>query len=158
MNKWLLLTLCIAGPLLTGAVAGYMTTANLSPWYSSLTKPSFNPPNYLFGPVWTTIYILMGLSFYYILQAPPQQGKTLAIRIYLWQWGLNFLWSFLFFHYKNLGLALAEIVLLWISIFAMIVVFSKIDKRAAWLNILYISWVSFATILNASIFYLNRPN
>jgi translocator protein len=155
MNKYLKLFLCIAGPLTTGAIAGIVTADNIKSWYQTLIKPSFNPPNYLFGPVWTALYILMGISFYLILNSPKTELRSAAIKIFVLQWVLNFCWSFLFFKFHALGLAFIEIIVMWLSIVLMIVVFSKIDKRAAYLQLPYISWVSFASILNGTIWYLN---
>ncbi len=140
-------------PLMVGAVAGYYTTQSIASWYVYLHKPSFNPPNYLFGPVWTTLYLLMGISYNKLLQEPNIHWRLKAI--YYLQLVLNFFWSFIFFHYHNLGLALVEIILLWCSILTMIILFYKTSKWAALLNIPYLLWVSFATLLTYSIYTLN---
>jgi translocator protein len=155
MNKYLKLSICIALPLVTGGIAGFVTTQNIPTWYAELTKPSFNPPNYLFGPVWSTLYVLMGISWFLIFQSKESKERTFALRIFYLQWILNFCWSFLFFHFHALGLALIEIGLMWYSILLMIIGFSKVHKVAAYLQIPYIAWVSFASVLNASIWYLN---
>ena len=153
MNKSIKLTLCIILPLLVGGISGFFTSQNITNWYVYLNKPSFNPPNYLFGPVWTLLYILMGISFYLILNKP--NINWLAVGVFLTQLILNFFWSFIFFNAHNLGLALVEIIILWASILAMIILFYKTNKWAAILNIPYLLWVSFATLLNYSIFSLN---
>jgi translocator protein len=155
MNKYLKLALCIAGPLITGAIAGIVTSGNIKSWYQTLVKPSFNPPNYLFGPVWTTLYTLMGISFFMILQSPKSRIRTQAIYIFCIQWFLNFCWSFLFFEFHQLEIAFIEIILMWVSIFYMIYLFKMVKPTAAYLQIPYICWVSFASVLNASIMMLN---
>ena len=155
MNKFLKLCLCIIIPLLIGAVSGFATASSINTWYVTLHKPFFNPPNYLFGPVWTTLYILMGVSFYMILQSRNIKYKKGAIYLFCIQLFLNFCWSFIFFKFQYLGLALIEIIMMWISILTMIIWFTKLNKTAAYLQIPYLCWVSFATVLNASLWYLN---
>jgi tryptophan-rich sensory protein len=140
-------------PLLVGGISGYFTTQSITTWYVFLTKPTFNPPNYLFGPVWTTLYILMGISFFMIVNQAKIHWSLIGI--FALQLVLNFFWSFIFFNYHMLGLALAEIIFLWLSIFTMIILFYKNNKWAAIINIPYLLWVSFATILNYSIYKLN---
>jgi tryptophan-rich sensory protein len=141
--------------LLIGGLAGFATSSSINGWYVTINKPSFNPPNYLFGPVWTTLYILMGVSLYLILQSDSSELRKKAITIFSIQLFLNFFWSFIFFNFQMLGLAFAEIILMWISILTMIIVFYKINKTAAFLQIPYLLWVSFASVLNGSIWYLN---
>ncbi|MBK7666471.1 MAG: tryptophan-rich sensory protein [Sphingobacteriaceae bacterium] len=123
-------------------------------WYSTLSKPSFNPPNYLFGPVWTTLYILMGISFYLVYQA-SQRKKGKVIFIFITQLVLNFFWSIIFFAWQQPGFAAIEIIAMWLSIAYMIYVYYPIHKVASLLQIPYLLWVSFATVLNISIFLLN---
>lgn len=142
-------------PLAVGAIGGYFTTTSIDGWYSGLNKPSFNPPNFIFGPVWTTLYVVMGISFYKILISAPSQIRTKAIGIYLLQLALNLIWSFLFFYFHALQLALTEIILLWISILWMISEFSKVKPWYGYLQIPYLLWVTFASILNGTIWYLN---
>lgn len=153
MNKSIKLILCILLPLLVGGVSGFFTSQSIPNWYVYLNKPSFNPPDYLFGPVWTLIYIIMGISFYLILNKP--KVNWLLVGIFITQLILNFFWSFIFFNSHNLGLALVEIIILWASILTMIILFYKTNKWAAVLNIPYLLWVSFATLLNYSIYSLN---
>jgi len=155
MNKYFKLTLCITVPLLIGGISGFATATSINDWYVGINKPSFNPPNYLFGPVWTTLYILMGISFYRILQASQSEIRTKAIIVFCFQLVLNFCWSFLFFKFQLLDISFIEIIMMWISIIMMIYTFSKIDKTAAYLQIPYLLWVSFASVLNGSIWYLN---
>ena len=149
------LSLCVSFPLIIGGISGVATASNITSWYVTLNKPSFNPPNYLFGPVWTILYLLMGISLFIILQSPPNNLRKKAITAFVSQLLLNFLWSFLFFQFHALGIALFEIIAMLCSILWMIISFYKINKTAALINIPYVLWVSFASILNASIYFLN---
>lgn len=155
-KELLKLTGCIALPVIVGAVSGIATMEPLKDWYITLTKPSFNPPNQIFGPVWTTLYVLMGISLYMILQLPTSSLRTKAITVWGVQLFLNFWWSIIFFSFKNLMLALLEIIVLWIFIVWMIWLFRKLKPIAAYIQIPYLLWVSFATVLTGSIWYLNR--
>jgi tryptophan-rich sensory protein len=145
----------MALPLAVGGIAGMFTAKAVPEWYASLNRPVISPPNWVFGPVWTILYILMGLSFYFIWMQPPGNLRTMAIVIYLLQLFLNFGWSFLFFYFKQPGLALLEIIILWLGIIVMLFLFYKVRPAATYLNIPYFVWVSFATILNAAYFKLN---
>jgi tryptophan-rich sensory protein len=142
-------------PLSVGAVAGMFTSQAVPTWYASLNRPSFSPPNWVFGPVWTTLYLLLGISFFLIWKENPSQKRNLAIKVFAVQMLLNFAWSFIFFYFNMIGIALIEIILLWISIAVMIFLFYKIKPLAAYLNIPYLLWVSFATILNSGYYFLN---
>jgi translocator protein len=155
MNKKIQLALCLTGPLLIGAISGIATATGINSWFESLNKPFFNPPAYLFGPVWTFLYLLMGVSFYLILQSGEHLFRNKAIIIFMIQLGLNFAWSFLFFKYQLPGIAFIEIILIWMSILIMIRLFYKINRLAALLQIPYLLWVSFASVLNGAIWWLN---
>lgn len=155
MKNSIKLIICITVPLLIGGISGFATATSINDWYIDINKPSFNPPNYLFGPVWTTLYILMGISFYMILQSPKTELRKKAVAIFCIQLFLNFCWSFIFFKFQLLGLAFIEIIFMLLSIITMITVFYKINKTAALLQIPYLLWVSFASVLNGSIWYLN---
>ena len=147
--------ICLLLPLAIGGISGYATASGITDWYAHLNKPSFNPPNYLFGPVWTFLYLLMGVSLFIVWRSPAGPDRTQALRIFAVQLTLNFLWSFLFFRFNLPGLALLEIIMIWISILTMILLFGRISKPAAYLQIPYLLWVSFATVLNGAIWYLN---
>jgi tryptophan-rich sensory protein len=147
---------CLLLPLCVGGVAGFFSAEAIPGWYANLNKPVFNPPNTVFGPVWTTLYLLMGYSSYRIWMLPKVTQRTTALGVYALQLALNFIWSFLFFNMRAMGLALIEIVLLWFSILWMIRLFYRIDRKAALLQIPYLLWVSFATALNAAYWWLNR--
>jgi translocator protein len=157
MNKTLKLILCVAGPLIVGGISGIFTAANIPTWYASLNRPSWSPPNYLFGPVWTTLYIMMGIALYLIIQS--NASEPLKRKAYTY-WGiqmvLNFLWSWIFMYLHQIGFALVEIIAMWIMILMTIITFSKINKTAAYLLVPYISWVSFATLLNGAFYILNK--
>jgi tryptophan-rich sensory protein len=143
-------------PILIGGTAGFFTSAAIPGWYSTLQKPSFNPPNWIFAPVWTTLYVLMGVASWLVWSSKvPTAQKQTALAVYGIQLLLNFAWSFIFFNQHALGLAFAEILLLWGSIFLTIILFARINEGAAWLLVPYISWVSFAAILNYTIWKLN---
>ena len=149
------LIISILLPLSVGAIAGMFTSQAVPIWYASLNRPSFNPPNWVFGPVWTSLYILLGISFFLIWKEEASKERDLAIKVFSIQMLLNFAWSFLFFYFNLIGVALIEIILLWTSIAAMIYLFYKIKPLAAYMNIPYLLWVSFATILNAGYYFLN---
>jgi translocator protein len=150
------LVISIGLPLAIGAFAGMYTSEAVPEWYANLNKPSFNPPGWVFGPAWTALYILMGISLFLVWKEAPGQARNLAMGVFFFQLALNFAWSFIFFYSKMIGPALIEIIVLWISIVIMMVLFYKIRPLAAWINIPYLLWVSFASVLNASYFVLNR--
>jgi len=147
--------ICLLIPLAIGGIAGFATATSITDWYITLNKPSFNPPNYLFAPVWTTLYTLMGISLFLVWKSPKSRDRNNALLIFALQLTLNFVWSFLFFKFNLLGVALVEIVLLWTSILMMIIFVRRISKLAAFIQVPYLLWVSFATILNTAIWLLN---
>lgn len=155
MNKYLKLIVCVLLTLFVGGISGVATASGINNWFMTLNKPFFNPPNYLFGPVWTVLYLLMGISLFLILQSTLKELKSKALLIFAIQLSLNFLWSFLFFKFQLIGLSFIEIIMIWISILAMIISFYKINRIAAWLQIPYLLWVSFAIVLNGAIWWLN---
>jgi translocator protein len=156
MNNTVKLIIALAIPLIIGLAGGAFTSAEIPNWYAKLNKPSWQPPNWLFGPVWTTLYILMGVALFLIWKSGARQTlKQSAIILFAIQLTLNFFWSLIFFNQHQIGWALAEIIVLWIFILLTIFSFGKINKAAAWLLVPYISWVSFATILNYNIWKLN---
>ena len=154
--QWIKLVVSVGLPLAVGAFAGMYTSAAVPEWYASLNRPSFNPPGWVFGPVWTALYILMGISLFLIWKSEPGQARNVAMGVFFVQLALNFAWSFIFFYSKMIGPALIEIIVMWITIVIMMVLFYKIRPLAAYLNIPYLLWVSFATALNASYYMLNR--
>lgn len=156
MSNTIKLIIAIAIPLVIGFTGGGLTVSEIPGWYAKLSKPSWQPPNWLFGPVWTTLYILMGIAFYLVWKAKVKQAvKQTAIVLFAVQMILNFFWSVLFFNQHQTGWAMLEIIILWIFILLTIFSFSKINNTASWLLVPYISWVSFAMILNYTIWKLN---
>ncbi len=141
---------------LAGAIGSVFTYASIPTWYASLNKPFFTPPNWLFGPAWTTLYILMGLSLYLVWKK-GFKGKAEKQALYLFaaQLILNALWSFLFFGLQSPLYGFAGIVPLWLFILFTIWRFRKIDRNAALLLLPYIAWVSFAAALNFAVWMLN---
>jgi translocator protein len=155
-KRILILAVFILIPLLIGSIGGYFTAAEIPNWYSTIQKPSFNPPSWIFGPVWTTLYILMGYSSYKIYKSPKSDERSQALTLYGLQLVFNFFWSILFFKFHLLGIAFIEITLLLSLLLLMFIRYKQVNRAAAYINIPYLIWVSFATILNASIWYLNK--
>lgn len=155
MKKIIQITSCILLTMSIGGLSGFATVAGVNGWYRTLNKPSFNPPNYLFGPVWSLLYLLMGISLYLIYKSEQSTARTKALRAFAVQLILNFFWSIIFFRLHAVGIALLEIVLMWLAILAMIIISYRVNKPAALLQIPYICWVSFASVLNAAIYHLN---
>lgn len=154
-NHFFKLLVSIMLPLSIGGIAGLFTAQAIPEWYATLKQPSFNPPNWVFGPVWTTLYILMGISLFLVWRMEPGKLRNKAILVFLLQLLLNFAWSFLFFYFKTIGFALIDILALWVMILVMLFSFYKIKPIAAYVNIPYLLWVTFATVLNAAYFILN---
>ncbi len=138
-----------------GSLGGIFTVAEIPTWFAGLNKPSFNPPNWLFGPVWTLLYTLMAISFYLIWKQIDSPQKNKAILLFIIQFSLNFCWSIIFFKFHLIGWALVEILVMWIFILLTILHFWKLSKTASILLWPYLFWVSFASILNAAIYKLN---
>lgn len=141
-----------------GAISGFFTSSNVNTWFVTVTKPDFNPPSWVFAPVWTALYIMIGVALFLVWknETTSKALKQKAITLFIIQMVLNFLWSFIFFQEHEIGWALVDIVALWIFILATIFAFAPISKTAAWLLVPYISWVSFASMLNFAIWQLNR--
>jgi tryptophan-rich sensory protein len=142
----------------TFAVAGTSTifTVQAIPiWYAALAKPPFNPPNQIFGPVWSLLYTLMAIAAWLIWKRPASPTRIRALIVFWVQLALNFAWSFLFFGEHRIGLALAEIVLLWLIILLTTWLFFQGNRVGGWLFVPYLAWVSFAAVLNFSLWRLN---
>ena len=157
MGKFVRLIVAMAIPLLVGGVSGFATAQGVRDWYPALVKPSFNPPSWVFGPVWTLLYIMMGIAAYLVWQKGLGSGAVrAALVLFAIQLFLNGLWSVLFFGMQSPALAFAEILLLWVSIGMTLVLFWRVSPVAGMLLLPYWAWVTFAAILNGSIWILNR--
>ena len=155
-STWKQLTVAIIGSELAGIVGSVFTAPSITTWYTTLTKPSFNPPSWVFGPVWTTLFALMGIAAFLVWKKGfEHKNVRIALWVFISQLILNTLWSIIFFGLHSPGAAFIEIIFLWLSIVTMIALFYKISKAAAYLIIPYILWVSFAAFLNYSIWILN---
>ena len=150
-------TLALAGWLvLCFAAATSAVFVSVDGWYVTLNKPSWNPPSWLFGPVWTLLYIMMAIAAWLVWRKGGWALQRWPLSLFVIQWLLNAIWTPLFFGMHLIGLALVDIVLLWIAIVATLAAFWRVSKPAAWLLVPYLMWVSFATALNFAIWQLNR--
>jgi tryptophan-rich sensory protein len=157
MQKILRIVTVVLICVVIGYLSGMVTRESITTWYPTLVKPVFNPPNWIFAPVWSLLYIMMGVAGGMIWNRYYENLLVKkALGFFAIQLGLNALWSYLFFGLHNPLLALIEIVILWLMIFETYNQFKKIDKVAGFLLIPYLAWVSFATVLNGSIWWLNR--
>ncbi len=157
MNNTVKGIISIALPLAVGFTGGRFTAQEIPNWYAHLEKPSWNPPSWIFGPVWTILYVMMGIAFFLFWKSKYHDlFRKSGMVLYIVQLVLNLAWSVLFFNLHQMGLAFADIVLLWLAIYLTIFFFGKISPMAAWLMIPYICWVSFAAVLNYTIWHLNQ--
>ncbi|MBP4139548.1 TspO/MBR family protein [Flavobacterium geliluteum] len=158
MNKIIRIIIGVILCLAVGYSSSQVTRAGVETWYPTIVKPSFNPPNWIFAPVWTLLFVLMGIAAGLVWDRIKEQNEAVkkALGFFLIQLVLNAVWSYLFFGLKNPMLALIEIALLWLMIYETYLKFIKINKIGGYLLVPYLAWVSFAMILNASIWWLNR--
>jgi len=145
------LLLCLS----VSAIGGAVTHTSVNNWYQALEKPSFTPPDWIFSPVWITLYLLMGLSAWLVWRRTDRKSRRSPFAVFGAQLALNLAWSFIFFGARSIGWALIEIGFLWIAIAFNIFLFWRIDRLAGWLLVPYILWVTFAAVLNNSIYTLN---
>jgi tryptophan-rich sensory protein len=158
MNRWtrwigliVFLFICLgAGGL--GAIA---TTPEIDGWYKTLAKPTWNPPDSVFGPVWTTLFIMMGVAAWLVWQREGFKTAALPLALFGFQLVLNVAWSWIFFSLHQPGWAFVEIVVLWLAILATTVPFFRCSKIAGWLLVPYLGWISFASVLNLTIWRMN---
>lgn len=155
MNKVWVFIVCVLIPLATGWISSAFTRSSVNTWYAEINKASFNPPGWVFGPAWTILYLLMGISLYLVWITSGSSLWKWGIGIFVAQLVLNFLWSIFFFGMHAPLLAFVDIILLWIAILANIILFWQINPTAAYLLIPYILWVSFASVLNLFVVILN---
>ncbi|MBU2025937.1 MAG: TspO/MBR family protein [Patescibacteria group bacterium] len=150
------LIISLALPQLAGLIGSIFTTPAIPGWYASLIKPSFSPPNWLFGPVWISLYFLMGISIYLIWQRAQKNKKAQKVLWLFWiHLFFNAIWSIIFFGLQNPGLALVDLAVIWVLIIILMIKFWPINKWSTYLLIPYLLWVSFAGVLNFFIWRLN---
>ena len=142
------LTLCFGAALFGSR---YMP----GPWHEHLKKPAWNPPNWVFGPVWTLLYTLMAIAAWIVWREGGWGAQRVPLTLFVVQLTFNALWSWIFFGLKNPGLAFADIIALWLALLATLIVFSRVQPAAGWLLAPYLAWVTFASALNFSIWRLN---
>jgi benzodiazapine receptor len=156
MKNIMILAICVFSILLIGFLSSFANINSIPTWYASLEKPSFNPPNWIFGPVWTILYIMMGVSlFLFITNKGKEQDKKFGYWMFGIQLFLNFIWSIVFFGMHRIAFGFLVIILLWFFIVLTMIMFYKISKASAYLMIPYLIWVTFAAVLNFSIGMLN---
>ncbi len=157
MGNFIGLALAVAIPLAVGGVSGLITAQGVQSWYPDLIKPWFNPPSWVFGPVWTLLYLMMGFASFLVWQKGWESGAVrTALAFFAIQLILNGLWSVLFFGIRSPGLAFVEILLLWIFIGLTTALFWRVTPVAGMLLLPYQAWVTFAAVLNGAIWILNR--
>jgi tryptophan-rich sensory protein len=152
----LLLVGCIVVPFVIGGLGGWITTGSLTDWYTGLQKPSWNPPSAVFGPVWSFLYLLMGIALWRIMRMGwGTEGVQPAVIWFTVQLVLNFGWSLIFFGLRAPGPALIEILVLLAAVLITTRRFYVLEPAAGWLLVPYILWAAFATVLNGTIWRLN---
>jgi translocator protein len=154
MKKYLSLYVSIICCLIVGSLPSFLTIKSIRTWYATINKPSFNPPDWLFGPVWSLLFTLMGIALWLVINS-KHTNKKIALRLFVIQFVLNMLWSLIFFTWHQPLLAFVEIIVLIVAIIFTIKYFYTIHKSTLYLLLPYLLWVIFASILNASIAYLN---
>jgi benzodiazapine receptor len=153
-NKWLVLIGLVLLCLVSGMVIGFISAESIDGWYRSIAKPWWTPPDAVFGPVWTVLYIMMAVAAWLVWLTRDRAGPALVL--FFVQLAFNLLWSLLFFAARSPGLALIEVVFLWTAVAATMVAFFNRSRLAGWLFVPYLVWVSFAAVLNAAIWWMNR--
>ena len=153
-DAWVLAAFA-AACLCIGALAGIATAHSVATWYPALAKPAFTPPDWVFAPVWTVLYVMIAVAGWRVWRERAAVGRRTALAVYAAQLALNLAWSFLFFGARMIGPAFAEIVLLLLAIVGNISLFWRIDRMAAWLLVPYALWVAFAGLLNFALWRMN---
>ena len=155
-SQWIALACAVALCFAAAGVGSLYTTPAIPGWYASLQKPAFSPPNWIFGPVWTLLYLMMAVAVWMVWRERGFGGAPLPLTLFAVQLTLNALWSIIFFGWRRPDLALVEIFFLWAAIFATMLSFWRVSQFAAWLMWPYLLWVTFAGFLNLSIWKLNQ--
>ncbi len=152
---WPMLLVFLVACFGAAGIGSALTTSSLTDWYPTLAKPSFNPPNWIFGPVWTVLYLMMAVAGWLAWRVGPPPSATIVWTAYVTQLALNTAWSGIFFYLHSPGWACLELMLLWLAIVTTMVLFYRRSSVAAWMLFPYLAWVSFAGVLNFSIWQLN---
>ena len=156
MKTYIRIILCVIICLAVGYLSSIVTQSSIKTWYPTITKPSFNPPNWVFAPVWTTLFFLMAVALYIIWSGRnKKKTRKKAVQLYFGQLAANVAWSGIFFGLHSIGLAFIEIIFLLILITYCLLAFSRINRAAGWLMFPYFLWVCFATVLNLSLWLVN---
>jgi translocator protein len=155
-NQTLIIIGFIVGSIILGTSGSIFTIPNIPTWYATLNKSPLNPPGWVFGPVWTILFALMGYSAYLIWSKKSKKiDVNYPLTVFAIQFGFNIIWSFLFFGLRSPAYGLVGIIVLWFTIYATISAFKPVSKLAAWLLVPYILWVTFASYLNFMVYLLN---
>lgn len=154
-TRWLGLVLFILICLAAGGLGAIATTPEIDGWYRTIIKPEWNLPDWVFGPVWTTLFVMMGISAWLVWKRAGFRAAATPLALFAMQLTFNVAWSWIFFGMHQIGWAAIEIIILWAAILATTVAFFRRAKPAGWLLVPYLGWVSFASILNFTIWRLN---
>lgn len=154
-QDWLALAFFVLLCLAVSGIAGAVTSTTVGTWYQSLEKPTFNPPDWIFAPVWTVLYFFMAIAGWRVWRSPASAERWSALGAFAVQLALNLAWSFIFFGFQLVGAALLEIIALFLAILITTVRFWRIDRLAGALFAPYLAWVAYATLLNAALWILN---
>ena len=154
-RDWGMLAAFVVACLAVSAIGGAVTATSVGDWYAALDKPVFNPPDWVFAPVWTVLYLMMAVAGWRVWRRAGFRGARIALALFAAQLALNLAWSLLFFGLRRIDLALVEIVVLLAVILSTTVVFWRIDRLAGWLFVPYAAWVAYAVVLNGSLWELN---
>ena len=154
--RWMGLLFSLVICFTVAGLGGRWTAGEVTGWYQRLERPTIAPPNWVFGPAWTLLYALMAVAAWRVWLTTPSAARSWALWLFVAQLALNLAWSWIFFQRHEIGLALAELILLWAAIGATTIAFGQVTASAAWLMAPYWAWVSFGAVLNAAYWRLNR--
>lgn len=154
-NNYLMLGAFALASFTVSALGGAITASSVGTWYQTLNKPFFNPPDWLFGPVWTALFAAMAVAAWWVWRHGPSPAVTRALQLHGLQLALNFTWTAIFFGLQQPAAAFFQIIVFWLAVAATIQAFAQVDRWAAWLMVPYLAWISFAAALNGAIWWLN---
>lgn len=154
-TRWIGLLLFISVCLAAGGLGAIATTPEINGWYRTIAKPAWNPPDWVFGPVWTTLFVMMGLAAWLVWKPSGFRAAYLPLTLFALQLALNIAWSWIFFGMHQIGWAFVEIVTLWVTILATNIAFFRRSKGAGFLLVPYLAWVTFASVLNFTVWRMN---